>query len=379
MTPIAVGTAAADTPEPTPAPLISAANAIPESYILTLDKSVSPATVAEALGVKAKFTYRSALHGFSATLTEKQLKLARHTRGVLSVAQDGLVTGPPVPASGAMTKAPSNSWGLDRIDQRELPLDLQFSPNTSGQGATAYILDSGIEFAHTEFGGRAVPGFDAIGDGLNGGDCHGHGTHVAATVGGETFGVAHKVRLVSVRVLGCDNRGAWSGIIAGLDWVASHARQPAVLNASLGGDRFEPVNTATAALFDRGVLPIVAAGNDNRDARLVSPASTRKAVTVGATNRDDQETDFSNWGELLDLYAPGQDIISARRTGGSVSMSGTSMAAPHVTGVAALYKAAHPNARPAEVANFLKNEATEDVVQNLSDNSPDKLLFTNGL
>ncbi|MFD4869730.1 S8 family peptidase [Streptomyces sp. NPDC058412] len=191
--------------------------------------------------------------------------------------------------------------------------------------------------------------------------------------------MAHKVRLVSVRVLGCDNQGAWSGIIAGLDWVASHARQPAVLNASLGGDRFEPVNTATAALFDRGVLPIVAAGNDNRDARLVSPASTRKAVTVGATNRDDQETDFSNWGELLDLYAPGQDIISARRTGGSVSMSGTSMAAPHVTGVAALYKAAHPNARPAEVANFLKNEATEDVVQNLSDNSPDKLLFTNGL
>lgn len=268
---------------------------------------------------------------------------------------------------------------MDRIDQRFLPLDNEFSPNRNGQGVYAFILDSGIDYRHPEFGGRALFGFDAIGDGRNGQDCHGHGTHVAGTVGGTNVGVAHKVTLVSVRVLGCDNRGSWSGIIAGLDWVAANARQPAVLNASLGGDRFEPVNNATAALFDRGVLPIVAAGNDNRDARFVSPASTPNAVTVGATNRFDQETDFSNWGELLDLYAPGQDIISARLGGGTVSMNGTSMAAPHVAGVAALYKGAHPSAAPVEVANFLKNEATEDVIQNLSDNGPDKLLFTNGL
>ncbi|MFJ8569703.1 S8 family peptidase [Streptomyces sp. NPDC093514] len=379
LTPVAAATASAAAPEPTPAPLLTAANPIPESYIVTLDKSASPAKVAAALGVKAKFTYSSALNGFSATLTEKQLQAARKTAGVKSVAQDALVTAPPAPASGVATKAPSNSWGLDRIDQRYLPLDNEFSPNTNGQGVTAYILDSGIDFRHTEFGGRARAGFDAIGDGRNGADCNGHGTHVAGTVGGETFGVAHKVSLVSVRVLGCDGRGPWSGIIAGLDWVANNARQPAVLNASLGGDRFEPVNDATNALFNRGVLPIVAAGNDNVDARRVSPASTPNAVTVGATNRYDQETDFSNWGEALDLYAPGQDIISARNGGGSVSLNGTSMAAPHVAGVAALYKAAHPTATPTEVANFLKNQATEDVIQNLSDNGPDKLLFTNGL
>ncbi|MFI8344419.1 S8 family peptidase [Streptomyces sp. NPDC085639] len=379
VTPVAAATASSAAPEPTPAPLLTAANPIPESYIVTLDKSASPAKVAAALGVKAKFTYSSALNGFSATLTEKQLQAARKTAGVKSVAQDALVTAPPAPASGVATKAPSNSWGLDRIDQRFLPLDNEFSPNTNGQGVTAYILDSGIDFRHTEFGGRARPGFDAIGDGRNGADCNGHGTHVAGTVGGETFGVAHKVSLVSVRVLGCDGRGPWSGIIAGLDWVANNARQPAVLNASLGGDRFEPVNDATNALFNRGVLPIVAAGNENVDARRVSPASTPNAVTVGATNRYDQETDFSNWGEVLDLYAPGQDIISARNGGGSVSLNGTSMAAPHVAGVAALYKAAHPTASPTEVANFLKNGATEDVIQSLSDNGPDKLLFTNGL
>ncbi|MFJ9548838.1 S8 family peptidase [Streptomyces erythrochromogenes] len=379
LTSVAAGTASAAGPEPTPAPLITSANAIAGSYIVTLAKSADPVEVADSVGVKAKFTYETALNGFAAALTEKQLKAVRHTRGVLSVAQDGQVTGPPAPPAGVATKAPSNSWGLDRIDQRFLPLDNEFSPNRNAQGVYAFILDSGIDYRHPEFGGRALFGFDAIGDGRNGQDCHGHGTHVAGTVGGTNVGVAHKVTLVSVRVLGCDNRGSWSGIIAGLDWVAANARQPAVLNASLGGDRFEPVNNATAAVFDRGVLPIVAAGNDNRDARFVSPASTPNAVTVGATNRFDQETDFSNWGELLDLYAPGQDIISARLGGGTVSMNGTSMAAPHVAGVAALYKGAHPSAAPVEVANFLKNEATEDVIQNLSDNGPDKLLFTNGL
>ncbi|MFD8953789.1 S8 family peptidase [Streptomyces xanthophaeus] len=379
LTSVAAGSASADTPEPTPAPLLTTANAIAGQYIVTLEKGLDPAKFAASVGVKPTFTYTSALNGFSTVLTETQLKNARLSRGVVNVAQDAVVTAPPVPASGVATKAPANSWGLDRIDQEHLPLDNEFSPNTNGQGATAYILDSGIDFRHPEFGGRARAGFDAIGDGRNGADCNGHGTHVAGTVGGVNFGVAHKVSLVSVRVLGCDGRGSWSGIIAGLDWVANNAQQPAVLNASLGGDRFEPVNNATNNLFMRGVLPVVAAGNDNIDARRVSPASTANAVTVGATNRYDQETDFSNWGELLDLYAPGQDIISAKVGGGSVSMNGTSMAAPHVTGVAALYKAAHPTATPTEVANFLKNEATENVIQNLSDNGPDKLLFTNGL
>ncbi|MDA5279023.1 S8 family serine peptidase [Streptomyces sp. NPDC054904] len=379
LTSVAAGTASADTPEPTPAPLISSANAIPGSYIVTLDKKFDPAEFAKSLGLKTKFSYTRTINGFAASLDAKQLKAVRGAYGVQSVAEDASVSGPPAPAKGAQTKSPSNSWGLDRIDQRFLPLDNNFSANRSGQGVTAYILDSGIDYRHPDFGGRARAGFDAIGDGRNGQDCNGHGTHVAGTVGGTTFGVARKVNLVSVRVLGCDNRGAWSGIIAGFEWVARNAQQPAVLNASLGGGRLDAVNNAATAVSDRGVLPVIAAGNDNRDACQVSPASAARVVTVGATDRFDQETDFSNWGECLDIYAPGKDIISARLGGGSVSMNGTSMAAPHVTGVAALYKSEHPNALPAEVTDFLDEVSTKDIVQNLSDNSPNKLLFTDGL
>ncbi|MFD3698553.1 S8 family serine peptidase [Streptomyces sp. NPDC058646] len=378
MTSVAAGSASADTPEPTPAPLITSANAIPGRYIVTLDKSIDPVTFAAEVGVKPTFTYAAALNGFATPLSANQLKAARVTRGVLAVEEDATVTAPPVPAAGVGTKSPAASWGLDRIDQRRLPLDGDFSADTSGQGATAYILDTGIDYTHPDFGGRARPGFDAIGDGRNGADCNGHGTHVAGTVGGTTFGVARKSTLVSVRVLNCEGSGSLSGVIAGFDWVARNARQPAVLNASLGGPRSNAVNNAATAVSDRGVLPVVAAGNANVDACTISPASAARVVTVGATNRFDEETDFSNWGECLDIYAPGQDIVSAKRGGGSVSLNGTSMAAPHVAGVATLYKAQHPNALPNEVANFLDDESTKDVVQNLSDNSPDKL-FTDGL
>ncbi|MER6257339.1 S8 family peptidase [Streptomyces sp. NPDC001584] len=379
LTPVAAGAASADAPEPTPAPLLTSADAIPGSYIVTLDNTVAPAAFAKKLGLAAKFTYTKTINGFAASLTAAQLKSVRATHGVTSVTEDATVTAPPTPANGIGTKSPSNSWGLDRIDQRFLPLNNDFSANRSGQGVTAYIVDSGIDFRHPDFDGRARPGFDAIGDGRNGGDCNGHGTHVAGTVGGTTFGVARKVNLVSVRVLGCDNRGSWSGIIAGFDWVANNIRQPAVLNASLGGGRLEAVNTAVTAVSDRGVLPVVAAGNDNIDACRVSPASAARVVTVGATNRFDEETDFSNWGTCLDLYAPGKDITSARLGGGRVDMDGTSMAAPHVTGVAALYKSEHPNALPAEVTDFLNEVSTKDIVQNLSDDSPNQLLFTDGL
>ncbi|MEU9234968.1 S8 family peptidase [Streptomyces subrutilus] len=379
LTPMAAGSATAAAPEPTPAPLLTTANPIPGSYIVSLNRGVDPVSFAAELGLRAKFTYTTAFNGIAATLNEQQLRAVRHTYGVRGVAQDAQVTAPPTPARDVQTKAPANSWGLDRIDQRRLPLDNSFSVNHSGQGVTAYIVDSGIDFTHADFAGRVRAGFDAIGDGRNGADCNGHGTHVAGTVGGTTFGVARKVNLVSVRVLNCEGRGPWSGIIAGFDWVARNARQPAVLNASLGGDRYEPMNEAATAVSDRGVLPVIAAGNENRDACRVGPASAARVVTVGATDRFDQETDFSNWGECLDLYAPGRDIVSARLGGGSVALSGTSMAAPHVAGVAALYKAVHPNALPAEVTNFLDDWSTKDLVQNLSDNSPNKLLFTDHL
>ncbi|MFG2488772.1 S8 family peptidase [Streptomyces virginiae] len=379
VTPVAAASAATAAPEPTPVPLLTSKNAIPGQYVLTLDKTASPARIAAALGVKPKFTYTSALHGFAATLTAEQLRTARVMAGVKAVEEDANVTAPPTPVKQGGTRSPAHSWGLDRIDQRFLPLDDNFSAHGSGQGVTAYIVDSGIDFTHPDFGGRAVRGFDAIGDGRAGADCNGHGTHVAGTVGGSTFGVARKATLVSVRVLGCDGRGAWSGIIAGFDWVARNANQPAVLNASLGGDRSTAVNNAVTAVSDRGVLPVIAAGNENRDACQVSPASAARVVTVGATNRFDEETDFSNWGECLDIYAPGQDITSAKLGGGSVALNGTSMAAPHVAGVVALYKAEHPNALPAEIHNFLSDKSTKDIIEKLSDNSPNQLLFTNGL
>ncbi len=379
VTPVAAASASSAAPEPTPAPLVTSANGIAGQYIVTLDKSANAAKLAASVGVKPTFTYSAAFNGFAAPLTAEQLKVARTTPGVLTVEQDAQVTARPLPDAPGGTRAPANSWGLDRIDQRFLPLDNNFSAHGSGQGVTAYIVDSGIDYNHPEFGGRARFGFDAIGDGRNGLDCNGHGTHVAGTVGGETYGVARKVNLVSVRVLGCDGRGPWSGIIAGFDWVARNAHQPAVLNASLGGDRLDSVNAAATAVSDRGVLPVIAAGNDNKDACRVSPASAARVVTVGATDRFDQETDFSNWGECLDIYAPGKEIVSARLGGGSVALNGTSMAAPHVAGVAALYKAEHPNALPAEIHNFLSDKSTKDIIENLSDNSPNQLLFTNGL
>ncbi|MFF4103284.1 S8 family serine peptidase [Streptomyces sp. NPDC001903] len=377
--PIAAGTAAADTPEPTPVPLHTAANAVPGQYIVTLEKGQDAAKVAQKLGLKPTFVYSKAMTGFAVPLTPLQLQIVRVSLGVKSVEEDAAVQSVPQPTRTPGTRAPSSSWGLDRIDQKELPLDNSFSTEGNGAGVTAYILDTGIDYAHDEFGGRATFGYDAIGDGRLGADCQGHGTHVAGTVAGKTYGVARKANLVSVRVLGCDGKGTWSGIIAGMDWVAKNAKQPAVMNASLGGDLSKAVNDAADAVTTAGVLPVVAAGNSAKDACGVSPASASLVVTVAATNEWDEETSFSNWGQCVTLYAPGQAIVSAKLGGGSVALDGTSMAAPHVAGVAALYKQAHPTAAPEEVAEYLEQESTKDVLKSLSPASPNKLLYTAGL
>ncbi|GGY51436.1 S8 family peptidase [Streptomyces omiyaensis] len=366
-------------PEPVPAPLVSAADAVPGEYIVTLDRTADAAAVAEKLGLTPTFVYKKALNGFAAPLTAAQLDAVRRTPGVASVEEDAVTPAPPRPALPDGARSPASSWGLDRIDQANLPLDGDFTTLGSGAGVTAYILDTGIDYAHDELRGRASFGFDAMGDGRSGQDCNGHGTHVAGTVAGKTYGVARKAALVSVRVLGCDGRGSYSGMIAGLEWVARNARQPAVLNGSLGGARSAALNNATTALRNAGVLPVLAAGNDAKDACDVSPASAEGAVTVAASNAWDEETSFSNYGRCVELYAPGQDIVSARLGGGSASLNGTSMAAPHVTGVAALYKAAHPSAAPAEVAAWLDEQSTKDVLTNVSNGTPNKLLHTGGL
>ncbi|MFI0923936.1 S8 family peptidase [Streptomyces sp. NPDC021012] len=375
--PTASGTAAG--PEPTPAPLVTAAHALPGTYIVTLDRTVDTAGTAERLGLRPTFVYEKAINGFAAPLTDLQPELVRRTPGVTSVEEDAVTLAPPRPATPSASRGPAAPWGLDRTDQWNLPLDGDFTTRGNGAGVTAYILDTGIDYQHEEFGGRAGFGFDAMGDGRYGQDCNGHGTHVAGTVAGATYGVARKASLVSVRVLGCDGRGAYSGMTAGLDWVARNARQPAVLNGSLGGDRSVTLNDAATALYDAGVLPVIAAGNSAKDACGVSPASATGAFTVAASTIWDEEASFSDYGPCVEVFAPGKDIVSAKTGGGSVAQDGTSMAAPHVTGVAALSKAAHPTAGPAEVAEWLDGNTTKGLLTSTSGGTPNKLLFTGGL
>ncbi|MFE4174561.1 S8 family peptidase [Streptomyces sp. NPDC056909] len=385
-----------------PVPVERSVSAIPGQYIVTLKPAFSAATVAQQLGVKPLFIYGTALRGFAAALTGDQLRAVRTFPAVQAIEENARIsvgspsaerarsvekpTGKTVGKSvrkavgtAVGTAVKAESWGLDRIDQRKLPLDNDFTVTGTGSGVTAYIVDTGIETAHSEFGGRATVGFDAIGDGRVGQDCNGHGTHVAGTTGGATYGVARSASLVAVRVLNCQGKGDWAGVIAGFDWVAANARQPAVLNASIGGSSSAAVDSAVNAVTATGVLPVVAAGNESQDACGVSPAGATSALAVGATDNQDGEARFSNYGRCLTTYAPGVAIVSAKLGGGSSTLNGTSMASPHVAGVAALLKAKYPTASPAELTGWLTKASTKDVVRPISTGSPNRLLYTGGL
>lgn len=355
---------------------------IPDQYLVVLKPDVSAAELLGKLGVQPLFSYSKVFPGFAAKLNSLQLATVRNTPGVQAVEQDAVVTALDVDTMDDKATAPRApaSWGLDRIDQRDLPLNNAYTTSHDGAGVTAYIVDSGIDFTHNEFGGRARPGFDAINDGRNGADCHGHGTHVAGTVGGTTYGVAPKVNLVSVRVLGCDGRGSWSGIVAGFDWLASHAAKPAVANVSLGGTPpTQAVDTAADAVTDAGVFTSVAGGNDAADACNYSPARASKVFTIGATTNTDGYASYSNRGQCIQLLAPGTDIVSAKAGGGSVAHSGTSMAAPHVAGVAALYKQANGEISQEQLMQWFWSHATVNVVKSVPANTPNYLLNTGGL
>jgi subtilisin family serine protease len=359
---------------------VLAANGTPvkDSYIVVLkDGAASPAVTKKAAADLAKansgavtHTYTAAVRGFAVRLTaEKAQKLAGDPR-VASVQQDSVVT-------TSATQSPV-TWGLDRIDQRALPLSNSYTYNTTASNVTAYIIDTGIRTSHSEFGGRASAGYDAIGDGQNGQDCQGHGTHVAGTVGGTTYGVAKAVRLVAVRVLNCSGSGSNAGVIAGVDWVTANAVKPAVANMSLGGGAAAALDTAVTNSINSGVTYAVAAGNSNANACNYSPARAAAAITVGATTRTDARSSFSNYGTCVDIFAPGTDITSAWRTSDTATntISGTSMASPHVAGGAALYLAANPTATPAAVRNALVAAATPNVVTNPGTGSPNLLLYT---
>jgi subtilisin family serine protease len=382
---------AEDGPKDTSGPPVTVSSAEAEGdgrYIVRYreDADVDVAGAAEALArasdaVEVAHVYEHVFDGFAAELTDAELDALRDDPRVLSIDEDAPVRlfrqdSDEVRAAATQVGA---IWGLDRIDQRTLPLSGSFTYPNLGSGVTVYVIDTGIRADHVDFAGRVLPGFTAVQDGYGTGDCDGHGTHVAGTVGGTVHGVAKGVTLRPVRVLDCNGEGDISDIVAGLDWVIGHHAygQPAVANLSLGAEGDELLDMATQAVANDGVSVVTAAGNEGAPACEVSPARLPAAVTVAATDINDYSPNWSNWGACLDLFAPGVDILSASHTSttGTIAEEGTSMAAPHVAGAAALHLGFQPRLSPSQVASMLTSTATTGVVSNEGAGSPNRLLF----
>jgi subtilisin family serine protease len=320
-------------------------------------------------GASIRHLYREVFPGFAGEFPPQALAGLRNNPRVELIETDAVATTSAINQSSA-------TWGLDRVDQRTLPLTGTFSyANAAGTGVTAYIIDTGIA-AHPDFGTRLGSGYTAITDATDTGDCNGHGTHVAGTVASTTYGVAKAAQLVPVRVLGCDGSGSWSGVIAGLDWAArSHVSGKAVANMSLGGPANSSVDRAVQSLINDGVTVAVAAGNSNANACNSSPARVSAALTVGATDTTDTRAGFSNYGSCLDLFAPGVNIDSTWNTGDTATLSGTSMATPHVAGAAAVVlSTSAATLTPATVASRMTSTASA-VVSARGAGSPNRLLY----
>lgn len=357
------------------------ARAIPNQYIVVLDQDADGDVDRtnrriEALlagrGRVPEHVWAHALSGFSVQLTEEEaLALADDPR-VAYVEEDAVVE-----ITATQTNA---TWGLDRIDQRSRPLSGTYTYTTTGTGVNVYVIDTGIRRTHVDFGGRASVGFDAIGDGRNGSDCNGHGTHVAGTIGGATWGVAKAVRLFAVRVLNCSGSGTTSGVISGVNWVTANHRKPAVANMSLGGGISSSLDSAVSNSIAAGVTYAVAAGNSNTNAANSSPARVGAAITVGSSTSSDARSSFSNFGSVVDIFAPGSSIRSAWATSdtATATISGTSMASPHVAGVAARVLQGSPGASPATVRNTIVNNATLNVLSGIPTGTANRLLFRSG-
>ena len=353
---------------------------IPDQYIVVFRDDVADAPglanrLAAGQGAAVRYTYQHALKGFAARMSAQAAAALARNPNVAFVEQDQEVF-----LSATQTGA---TWGIDRIDQKALPLSGTYTYAATGVGVNAYIIDTGIRFSHSEFGGRAKTGFDAVTSGGNAADCQGHGTHVAGTVGGTLYGVAKAVTLYAVRVLNCQGSGSNSGVIAGVDWVANNHVKPAVANMSLGGGASTAIDNAVKGMIEKGVTTAVAAGNGNwigiaQNACNYSPARVPTAITVGATTSSDAKASYSNYGTCLDLFAPGSGVTSAwyQSDTQTNTISGTSMAAPHVAGVAALHLQGAPGATPQQVRDALVTGATPGVVSRAGSGSPNRLLFT---
>ncbi|MFC7732670.1 S8 family peptidase [Actinomadura keratinilytica] len=348
-----------------PVAMAAAGQGVAGQYIVTLKKGVSVDSTVAKRGIRTQHRFGKVLNGFSAKLTDDQLSKLRTTPGVASIEQDAVIT-----VDATQNNPPS--WGLDRIDQTNLPLSRSYTYNSTGAGVNAYIIDTGIYTAHSDFGGRAANVYDALGG--NGQDCNGHGTHVAGTVGGAAYGVAKAVNLRGVRVLNCSGSGTTSGVIAGMNWVASNHVKPAVANMSLGGGYSSSLNTAANNLASSGVFLAVAAGNETTNACNRSPASAANATTVAASTSTDARASYSNYGSCVHLYAPGSSITSAWLNGGTNTISGTSMATPHVAGTAALYKATYGDASFSTIRSWLVSNATSGVITGNVSGTPNLLL-----
>jgi subtilisin family serine protease len=351
--------------------------AVKDSYIVTLKKgaglkasSADGKDLIKRYGGTVKRTFGAALNGYAATLSAGEARRLAADASVASVEQDQVV-------KVTDTTQSSAPWGLDRVDQTSLPLSGTYTyPDSAGTGVTAYVIDTGVRITHSQLSGRASYGYDAVDGDTTASDGNGHGTHVATTIAGSTYGVAKKAKVVAVRVLNNSGSGTTAGVVAGIDWVTANHSGPSVANLSLGGGASTAIDTAVRNSIASGVTYAVAAGNSNASASSYSPARVTEAITVGATTSTDARASYSNYGSVLDLFAPGSSITAGWHTSDTATstISGTSMATPHVAGAAAVYLAGHTSATPAQVASALVNGSTTGKVTGAGTGSPNRLL-----